>query len=589
MVDGRTRILWVLAATSWAWACSSQVRRFPLKEPLWEDTDRNHVRERPSKYYSGLMADGADMIAFYPLARLPTFPLSSESVNVNAIDEVPNSAWFVNRIGFFDMPPEAAYRGACGDAPSLDPGGGPWTVVSAKPNGANPGFFIKAPDGHSYLLKFDGPQQPTRATGSDVIGSKLYWLAGYHTPCNEVVYFPKDIFEISPDAKAENNVGEDEPMTAEHVNQVLLKAYQLKDGRLRASASRFVPGKPLGPFRYQNTRSDDPNDVIPHQNRRELRASQVLAAWINHFDSREQNTLDVWVEDGGRNYIRHYFIDWGDSLGGRWPHDQVSRRLGRSYYWDWGDIGLDLVTLGLYPRVWNQVELNEFEIFGYLDGETFTSSEWKGGYPNPAHDAMTPRDALWMVRILDRITPEHVRSAVRSARFPDDRHAAFITKRLLERRHRTLQEYLTRYAPLARFTLARRSPPKREQSLCFEDLALKHSLASPRVTHYKARFRGGALLDSELGFMQFTPDPEHPHRSCIVLPIGYRRPSDLAPKGARADHPLRYGVLDLFIHQTQSVRPTSSMKLHFYDLGVDEGYRLVAIERPPEPSIPDFY
>jgi hypothetical protein len=585
----RTPTIIISALALGAVACAPQIRRFPLQPPVWEDHDQNTVLEEPSEYYSGLIADAADQTFFYPLARMWTFPLAGEAANVNALDEVPNSAWFENRIGQHDLTPEQAAHGACGDAPPLSPEHGPWMVTGAKPNGANPGFFIKAPDGQRYLLKFDGPKQPTRATGADVIGSKLYWLAGYYTPCNMVVIFPESVIQIGEGAKAENEYGEKEPMTAEHVDRVLQKAYRMKNGLLRASASRFVPGRPIGPFTYQGTRSDDPNDVIPHEDRRELRASQVLAAWINHFDSREQNTLDVWSKAGERQFLLHYIIDWGDSLGGRWPVDGISRRLGRSYYMDFEHVLVDLFTLGIYPRAWNHLELNDVEIFGYLDGETFTSSEWRGGYPNPAHDAMRPNDALWMVRILSRMSPAHIRAIVEEARFPDPRQTEFILQRLLERRQRILQEYLTGYAPLAEFTLARRTPGDPRQSLCWEDLALKHGVASPTITHYKLRMRGGEALDEEIGWMQFSPDQEHPHRSCVLLPIGHRRPADLAGAEAPDDDPRRYGVLEIFIHQTKSVRPSSSVQIHVYDLGPERGFRIAGVLRPPEPKMPNIY
>ncbi|MEL7370672.1 MAG: hypothetical protein AAFN74_17265 [Myxococcota bacterium] len=577
-------------------ACRGGVRRFPLAPPLWVDNDMNHVPERPSKYYSGLLADGADQMVFRPLAYGFALPMPGESVNVNSMDEVPNSAWFTNRIGMFEMTPEEAYQGACGDDPPLSADQAPWTVTAAKPNGANPGFFIKAADGRRYLLKFDSPLQPTRATGSDVFGSKVYHAAGFWTPCNEVVFFRSDILKIDPEATAENALGQDVPITNADIDKVLSSAFRDKNGVLRASASRFVPGRPIGPFKYEGTRGDDPNDVVDHQDRRELRGSRILAAWINHFDSREQNSLDVWIKaKDDHTYLRHYFIDWGDSLGGRWPFDQISRRLGRSYYWDWRHFFTDLISFGFIPRTWNRLQINPFDQFGYFDGPTFTASKWKGGYPNPAHDRMSVRDALWMVRIISNIEERHVRAMVKASRFPDPRLTEFIVKRLMQRRQRIFEEYLTKYSPLSNFQVARRTPGSKVQSFCFENLALKHGVANLEHTYYKMRFRGGRRLgprenlsDEELGWLQFRPDLEHPHRACVVLPVGHRRPADLA-KNAPDNDPLRYGILDIFVHQTRAVRPTSETRIHFYDLGHERGFQLVGVERPTQPILPDLY
>lgn len=569
--------------------CAHDVRRFPLAEPLWEDPDRNHVTERPDKYWSGLYADGADMMIFYPLSKAFAFPLAGESRNVNAVDEVPNSAWFTNRIGFHEVKPEAMRRGVCDQEP-LSAKHAPWTVIAAKPNGANPGFFIKAGDGRRYLLKFDGPVQPPRPTAADVIGSKFYWAAGYNVPCNEVVFFEEHILKISPEATSEDKFGNDVPITTEDIDKVLKMAFRTKAGLLRASASAFVDGRPIGPFKYQDTRSDDPNDVIPHEYRRELRGNRLLASWLNHFDTREQNTLDVWAKQEGREFIRHYYIDFGDGFGGRWPQDMISRRLGRSYYFDWGQVAVDFLTLGAYPRPWYDVSINEeAEIFGYYGHEHFVPSEWKGGYLNPAFINMDHRDALWMARIISRFTEAHVREAVKSGAIPDPRAEEYLVFVLMQRRKKILEEYLTQYSALDMFQIVRRTPGDDTQSLCWVDLAIDEGLVDWKKVLYKMRFYGGADVDEEIGWLQFTPDPDHPRRSCIQLPLGHKRPHDLAPEGAADDHPLRYGVLKIFAHQRPSVPPTSVTEVHLYDKGPGAGYQLVGIVRPPKPDLPGLY
>ncbi len=584
----QTVLLSIITLIGICFSCGSQIRRYPLASPRWEDADRRHVEQMPEEYYSGLVADGVDKILFRPVARLPYFPLNEHARNVNAMDEVPNSSWFQNRIGFHPITPEQAAQGACGDQPPLDPTG-PWTVVAAKPNGANPGFFIESKSGR-YLLKFDSEVQPLRATSADVIGSKIYWTAGFHTPCNQIVYFKRDILRFSKDAEAEDEYGNKHAITPADIDKVLAAAFRLKDGTLRASASRFLPGRPLGPFRYEDTRSDDPNDHIPHQHRRELRGNKILAAWLNHHDAREQNTLDVWIEEENRSYIRHYMIDFGDCFGGRWEYDTVSRRLGHSYVLDWEHFSVDYLTLGIWPRPWYDMEHNpEVEIFGYYSDQDFVPSKWKTSYPNAAFIESLYDDELWMARIISRFTDAHIRAIVATGKLENPRHEEYLVQTLIRRRDIILREYFTKYAPLDRFRLVRRNPGDLTQSVCFEDLAIKHNLVDPRYNTYKIKFYGGTELDRQLGWLQFQPDPEHPSRSCIVLPLGDRRPAALAPKGAPDNHPLRYGVMKFWIHQRPGIQPTSAVHLYFYDLGPKSGFRLVGIERPDRPVTPDLY
>src|SRR5258708_3185798 len=172
-------------------------------------------------------------------------------------------------------------------------------------------------------------------------------------------------------------------------------------------ASAWLPGRLIGPFRYTGTRVDDPNDVIDHQDRRELRGGRLLAAWLDHFDAREQNSMDVWLADrkeqpdSSPGQVRHYYLDTSDCLGSEWAWDAISRRLGYSYLLDWKDISLAFITLGIPTRTWDRVERTPGrEHFGYFNVADFVPDEWKNEYPNAAFSRMTERDGAWMARIL---------------------------------------------------------------------------------------------------------------------------------------------------------------------------------------------
>lgn len=564
--------------------CARPPRRFPPGPPLWQDPDRNHVPVKPERFYSGLYADAVDKVFFRPLARAFRLPEAREAINVNALDEVPDSAWFENRIGRYPMDPAAVARGAC-RAPPLDPERGPWRIRAAKTHGATPGLFIDAPDGHRYLLKFDTAHRPQRATAADVIGSKIYHAFGFHTPCNRIVEFRPAVLELAPDATRTDALGRQRPLTAAVVQRVLRAAYRYQDGRLRAVASRFLPGEPLGPYPLEGVRADDPNDVVAHQHRRELRGSRLLAAWLHHFDVREQNSLDMWVEQDGRTFVRHYQIDFGDSFGTPWDEDRLNRRVGHAYYFDIAEVLADLLTLGALDRPWFDNRINpRAAIFGYFSGRDFWPTEWKPVYPVPAFQRMTVRDALWAVRIIVRFSDRILAAVVRSGRLSNPRHEQVLLEALIERRDRIARAYLLDQVPLARFQLVHREPRwPQSQSLCFTDLAIRHAGQDPATVVYKVRFWAGAELQTRLGWLQFAPDPDHPDRSCLLLPLGDRRPAELAPPGAPAHHPLRYGVVEIRVHGRPAERPRI-IRIHLIDHGRPAGFELVGLERLPAPA-----
>ena len=142
----------------WAAGCASEpLRPFPLAEPLWLDPDQRPYREAPAEFYSPYIWDGANYSVFRPLVQLWRFEAPRPATNVNAMDEVPDSSWFQNRIGLHPLSPAAAARGACDE--TGDEVFPPWTVTAGKPDGASPGFVAKDARGRRFLVKTDGPLQ----------------------------------------------------------------------------------------------------------------------------------------------------------------------------------------------------------------------------------------------------------------------------------------------------------------------------------------------------------------------------------------------------------------------------------------------
>ena len=568
-------------------ACAGE-RRFPLRDPLWQDTDQrpvsvdceeqptdedpHHLACAPEPYVSPLAWDGADNSIFRPFARVWAVDPAGPAPNVNAFDEVPDSAWFTNRLGKRKPTARELLEGACGPTDLLDgetAAPGSWVIDQGKPNGASPGFRIRVADKYKFLLKTDTTLQPERPTAASAIGAALYHAVGFNTSCEQIVYFDPKVFTLQPGLVATDNTGVPRAFDGKALDWVLKQAGRRGD-LLRMQASAWLPGYLLGPFRYEGTRSDDPNDVIPHEDRRELRGARVLAAWINHFDAREQNTMDTWiaagasVKDGSPGYVRHYYLDTSDSFGSEWDWDEISRRLGNSYLLDWADIGYDFVTFGIPTRPWEKAKRTPgYELFGYFSHENFEPDGWKNEYPNPAFSRATEHDNAWMARILSKLDRADIERLVTLGKFSHPEHSAYLTEVLEQRLRRILQRYLSVLSPLA-------EPRIEAGRLCVLDLARRRQLAPEAQFRYQAR-----LIHA--GSSKALPVEPRPNgEACVSM-------QHVAPDGTPADSdPSRYAVLAIDDGFSQF-----SLGVHLYDLGPSRGLRVVGLERP-EMAFEDF-
>lgn len=577
-------LLAALAAVSSLGCSGGGIRRFPLREARWLDDDRRpfpvecrpdpeeegELLCMPEPYESPFIWDGADNMIFRPVAETFAVELDSEAVNVNALDEVPDSSWFENRIGRRPMTPEEVATGPCG-ANVLDPegGDGSWLVDRGKPNGAHPGFRVKVEGVGKFMLKADDPADPERATGATAIATRLYHAAGWHAACDSVVYLRRSLLRLKPGLEYADNSGIVKRFDAAALARVLDGAAR-RGGRVRMMASRWLPGRTLGPFRYEGTRADDLNDVIPHEHRRDLRGARVFAAWLGHYDSREQNSMDTWMSAdprkpaGSPGWVKHWYIDLGDCFGGRWEIDDLARRSGHAYYFDFGQLAADWLTLGAVERPWDRATRpREDFVFNYFSARDFEPEDWKGGYPNPAFQRMTERDGAWAARILARFDRAHLEAAVAVGDYSDPVAAPYLVDVLLARRDAILRRWFRALSPLADARVDGRR-------LCATDLALRARVFGARRHRWAAVAFPGDGTPSRRLAVTLRRDAE----VCLDLP------HDAPPAGPPADDPSRYLVVEV----TNGVVP-GPLRVHLYDLGPRRGFRLVGLERPEEPLV----
>lgn len=362
----------------------------------------------------------------------PADPSSGRAANINTLGEVPDSAWFTNRHGRSRTTLAELVRGP-------DETGGPspeglWMVTEAKTEGVTPGFRIRDSRGDIYVVKFDPPDNPEMATAAEAISTKFFYAMGYNTPENYLVYLERERLRVDPEAMLEEGLGRERPLREADLDAILERTHLSGEGTYRAIASRFIPGQPLGPFQYYGTRPDDPNDIFPHENRRELRGLRALASWLNHDDSRAVNTQDTLItHEDGSTFVRHYLIDFGSTLGSGSVGAQ-GYRAGWEYLWEPRPVLGRILTLGLWDREWIRVDYPDLPSIGRFESAHFKPGEWKPEYPNPAFERAGAEDGYWGARIAMAFSDDEIRALVETGGLSDPAAARYLADTIIQRR-----------------------------------------------------------------------------------------------------------------------------------------------------------
>jgi hypothetical protein len=372
--------------------------------------------------------------------------------NLNTVDEVPDSNWFTNRIGTRAMTVDELLKGP--DTTS-GPALGTWTIVNAKNDGVTPGFTVRDSAGQVWFLKFDPPGHRAMATGTEVVVTKLFWALGYYLPEVHIVSLQPDELAIDEAARITPPSGNRRRFKQSDIRNLLRKAHREKDGSYRVIASKALEGKPVGGFRFYGTRSDDPNDVIPHEHRRELRAYGTFAAWVNHVDSKSINTLDTLVEQGELRLVRHHLLDFGSTLGsaGVYPREPFE---GSEYLVEGKKTLAGMPTFGFYIKDWRTVSLHRARSVGAFpkDHSDWDPEKWKPRYANSAFRSARLDDKFWAARRVHHFTDEMLTAVTRVGRFDDPKSEEMLAKFLIDRRDAIVRRYLPAVNPIVDVQLA---------------------------------------------------------------------------------------------------------------------------------------
>jgi hypothetical protein len=277
-------------------------------------------------------------------------------------------------------------------------------------------------------------------------------------------------------------------MRQDDVDQILRQAHRGPDGSYRAVAVMTPPGRAVGTFRYYGTRQDDPNDVVPHEHRRELRALKVFGAWINLIDLDARHTLDTVITEGDRATIRHYLLigsALGASAGGPVDFDAgweslYQRPLARRR----------LLRLGFVFRPWQTVPYEEHPGLGRFEGHVFDPLTWRPRAPTAAFLSARADDTFWAARRVAAFTREMIEAAAAAGRYSSPEARKLLSDILIVRQGRITAAYLPAVNPLVDFALSA------DGRLAFRNAAVDASVVPAPPGGYQAAW---ATFDNATG------------------------------------------------------------------------------------------
>ncbi len=521
-------------------SCSQQKIAFKPDPVIWDVYDKAPV-EQPEKRNYNRYAYSVDQLIHRQLDDLidPVDP--PPAMNTNSLDEVPNSSWFTNRIGRGYLMGNQVADGACSPENSPEKSK-PWEILRIE--SSEPVLSVRMADskGREFTLKFDSKTFPEAITASEVIASRLLYAAGYNVPASYIVSFTLRDLAVN-----DNSLYSEFETLLSHV-------YAMGDGGFRAVAIVEPDGIDCGASPLSGVRDDDPNDLIPHEHRRELRALRVFYAWIGHVLFTPDNVRDYYND----SHLQHYLVGFDDCFGSYFITDQNSH-AGYDYLaLDMQETVEGLFTFGLGAEPWENVKSKSYTLAGpYYDSENFDPSKWKPLVPSACFSQLTPQDIFWAAKIISSFGEEHLSAAIRQGQITSSAASQYLTQVLKDRRKAIIEWGFSQVCPVDDISLTFK---RQGLVLKFMNLAVKNSIVKPADIKY--RFR---ILDRKRNVLRDFKSGSSPE---FVIP----------KKGLPLSGNDNYLIVEIRMFDQSKSSVSLPVSAHFLG-GQESGFSLIGIER----------
>ena len=362
-----------------------------------------------------------------------------EAGDVNALDQVPRSSWLsadaTEGAGELEADPDVT-----------EPPAPPFRLLDGPAVTREDALAVMDARGRRFELWRDPPDRPEMATGGAAAASHLLRALGYATPGVWAADVARADFVL-------HDAGD---------NVALLGLFHhgppAVTGRFRVAATRWPIGVDLGPTPATGTRSDDPNDRVPHEDRRTLRALRLVFGWLGMTDAGSQVLRDVYLGAPGSGHVVHYLAGLGGALGA----DAVVRALTpRDDDSDLADrnVWITLATLGLYhpkprltPERWPSV--GEYR-------ETWAPDQFQTSPPLVPIDRASPADLYWAAKRISSVPTTAIVRALDAGHYHDDSARALLGELVRERQRLAVRWGFAQVTPceVERLEPARPGPP----------------------------------------------------------------------------------------------------------------------------------